>query len=351
MTNALQKCDIDPTPGDVWLLASAMQKAIRRGECDRATQAGYSLWLKDRRRFWHRLLIISMEDCGVGDVDVLVQVLTGIASTSWRRQLGDAAAGMHLIRLLCCATKSRLCDSVFIQASMSPAYRAAREQYAQADDASLVSVIVDMNAPYVHRAIAIWLLAGTKRYPSDQMPPRVGDLDTALAALRLLSVPSALMTACANVARRLPYPLPLHMPLIWQEVQHHSTHVQHHVIPAAAEVDGLPVYAADGFTRVGKACFRELQKAVPMLQPFTAQQLGLGAFYVDGGLVDCELTAPGLAAIQQAGEMADITSSGLSPSAYAELRQILRENMELLTHIRQTRLKQHLRLLRSEGQL
>lgn len=342
---------IDPMPGDIWLLASAMQKTIRRGEYEKALRAGYALWLKDRRRFWCRLLIISMEDVGVGDTDVLVQVLTGIASTSWRRQMGDAAAGMCLIRLLCGAAKSRLCDSIYIQASVSSSYRAVREQYAKTDDASLMSVIVDTNAPLVQRAMAIWLLAGTKKYPSDHMPPRVGNIHTAIAALKALSIPAALASACESVITRLPYPLPLHVPLILEEVQQHTVTVQHHNIPTASDVEGLPVYCADGFTRVGKACFRELQRVVPALQTFATKQIALGVFYLDGGLVDRELTAPGLSILQDAGEWADIESTGLSESAYAELRHILREHMRLLTHIRQKRLKEHLRMLRAGGGL
>lgn len=335
-------------PGDRWVLASAMQKAIRRGELERATNAGHALWLVDRRYFWQRLLVTTMEDVSVGDTDALVTALKGIASLQWRKELGDAEAGLHLIRLLCCATKSRLIDSIYIQSSVSLAYQEARIVMAADDTSALKCKSSDEAVSIVERAIAIWLLAGTKRYPSDHMPHRTGDLEEAITVLRSLPIPASLADACIGVTRRLSYPLPLHIPLVWQEVQRHVTTVRHHVIPRAPDVDGLPVYAADGFTRVGRACFRELQKVTPDLQPFTAQQMALGVFYIDGELVASELTSPALAAIQNAGERADIESTGLSLSAYAELRHILHEQFGRLTDIRLKRLKQH---LRSEGKL
>lgn len=148
----------------------------------------------------------------------------------------------------------------------------------------------------------------------------------------------------------MPWPLSLHLPLIHQEAQRHQTSILYHIIPASPYIEGIPVCAADMFTRVGKASFRELQRAVPALQPFTAQQLGLGIFYLDGGLVDKELTAPGLNAIQRAGEMADLESAGLVPAGYADLRHSLRDSMELLNDIRQTHLRRHLAELPAGGQ-
>lgn len=64
---------IEPMQGDQWLLASAMQKAIRRGEVNTAMRAGYTLWNIDRQRFWRRLHIVALEDTGVADTESLIQ--------------------------------------------------------------------------------------------------------------------------------------------------------------------------------------------------------------------------------------------------------------------------------------
>ncbi len=75
--HGLRICDlpaIEPMQGDQWLLASAMQKAIRRGEVDTALRAGYALWNIDRQRFWRRLHIVALEDTGVADIESLIQI-------------------------------------------------------------------------------------------------------------------------------------------------------------------------------------------------------------------------------------------------------------------------------------
>ena len=347
LEGAIRQEWVEPMIGDRWLLASALQKSIRRGESERALQAGLGLWLHDRRRFWDRLLVVALEDIGCGDPNVLVQVLAGISSTDLRRQKGDIYVGLHLTRLLCGTVKSRLVDAVFIQAEKSNRFHAVRQEFASASDQLLARCVRDKEIPLIERAIAVWLLAGTKRFRSEIMPPRVGDIGKAIAAVRATATPNMLTEACIGVTSRLPWPLALHITLIWQEVQRHKTTVQQYPIPVSPDVGGLPVCAADIFTRVGKASFRELQRAVPALKPFTAQQLGLGVFYLDGGLVDKELTAPGLDAIQNAGEIADLESAGLPPAAYGDLRHALRDSMELLNDIRQAHLRRHLTGLKS----
>src|SRR5688572_29458860 len=96
----------EPMPGDRWLVASAMQKAIRRGETETALRAAASLWYAERQNFWRRLHVTACEDIGVGDVDAVSKVLVATASPSFRRQLGDLRVGLHLVRLLCEAVKS-----------------------------------------------------------------------------------------------------------------------------------------------------------------------------------------------------------------------------------------------------
>lgn len=350
LEGAIREEQVDPMVGDRWLLASALQKSIRRGDTERAARAALGLWQHDRRRFWDRLLVIATEDVGCGDPDVLVRVLVGIASTELRRRKGDIQVGLHLTRLLCGAVKSRLVDAVFIQAEKGDRFHRVRQEFASASNQLLARCVRDEEIPLIERAIAVWLLAGTKRFRSEIMPPRAGDVGKAIAAVRATAAPKMLTQACIDVNSRLQWPLALHIPLIWQEVQRHTTTVHRHTIPASQDIEGMPVCAADMFTRVGKASFRELQRAVPALQPFTAQQLGLGIFYLDGGLVDKELTAPGLNAIQRAGEMADLESAGLTPAGYADLRHTLRDSMELLNDIRQTHLRRHLAGLPAGGQ-
>ena len=60
--------DIIPTATDRWLLASNLQKAIRRGLTDVAMGTANKLLIVDARYFWRRLLVIAYEDIGYGDI-------------------------------------------------------------------------------------------------------------------------------------------------------------------------------------------------------------------------------------------------------------------------------------------
>ena len=334
----------DPTqmPGDVWLLTSAMQKAIRRGEHEPAAMATSSLWNLDRDRFWRRLLVIALEDVGAASPEILTKVLTAVASTRWRNRVGDLQIGLHLVRLLCDTVKTRLADSVFIQAEKAVLYADTREQFAGASNQTLSRCVRDKEIPLMERAIAVWLLAGTKRFPSDYLPRREGDIVKAVAAIRATTTPSELIEACVGVTTRLQWPLALQLPLIWEEMQRYSVSLRLHTIPKMPDVNGLPLYACDGFTRVGKACFRDLKKSLSSLSPFTTAQIALAVFYTESNVVNKRITSPELDAIQWLGEKADIESTCLSIAAYAELREIVLGNMEQLNAIRRDHLKRYL---------
>lgn len=326
--------------GDKWLLASAIQKSVRRGETERAERAAAALHTQDRRKLWQRLLVIALEDIGIGDPAVLVQVLRGVADTGWRRK-DDRQAALHLTRLLCGAVKSRLSDSVLMQAERSPEYVLLRDQLGIADTAQLQTAMADLSQPLPVRALAIWLLAGTRQYPSDNLPQRVGSVTSAADFIRAHTHHHELAQACIGVIKRLPWPMALHIPLIWQELHGIPVTVCQYQLPQVPAVNGLPLYAADQFTRVGKSCYRTLQKAVSELSGFTAQQIGLSTFYIEGGLVDRELRSPVHDLLQQQGEATDIHGTGLTQPAYADLRHILTEAMPLLADIRESRLKRY----------
>jgi len=64
-----------PLPVDRWVASSALQKAVRRGEALIALRAGLSYLSLDRAGFWRRLPVIAAEDIGIGDWEVVTQVI------------------------------------------------------------------------------------------------------------------------------------------------------------------------------------------------------------------------------------------------------------------------------------
>ena len=61
--------------GEYYLLASLLQKAIRRGEFLTARRAAHHLFQTTPDRLWHRLMVIALEDVGIGDPEVAIQMV------------------------------------------------------------------------------------------------------------------------------------------------------------------------------------------------------------------------------------------------------------------------------------
>jgi len=332
-----------PMSGDRWLVSSALQKSIRRGHVEPALRAATSLWHLDRQNFWKRLHIVAMEDCSA-DADVVVSVLTATVSSAWRKKRGELQVALYLTRLLCTSVKSRAADELYMQLERSSAHKDLRERYAAADDALLVDRVIDEDGLLTERAMALFYLAGTKKFPSDAMPHRKGDPESAKKVLRELNAPGDMVESCIAVMARTYYPLSIFTPLVWQAVQRQGdgVHIAHDAIAPCPDVEGIPLVACDVYTRIGQSCFRELQKAVPALKQYSVRQIGVAVFNAEGGLLDRYITSPFLQALRQAGEYAYAESTGLSPSAYAELRECLAANTDMLTSIRQEALRQYL---------
>jgi hypothetical protein len=329
--------DVQPMGGDVWLLVSALQKSIRRGDIDVALGAAQTLLQIDKRRFWQRLHIIALEDVGVGGINAVLQVLMATAKPDMRRKLCEVQTGLYLTDLLCHATKSRLADAVCIISQHATSRIGFREECGGYSNKELTDIATNEHADIIPRAIAAWYLAGTKRYPSDQLVSREGDLVAGEAMLRSIGVPVSLLEGCIGVLKRTPYPLALHMPFICLEAQKHASQftVHEHHLPKAPNVNGLPLYAADGFTRIGRRCFAALKNQVHALKHYSIAQIALAVFYEEGGLVNKQLCAPSLDLLQREGEYVDVQSAGLGASAYDALREIINEQMRLLQAIRE----------------
>ncbi len=334
---------ITPLPVDRWIASSCMQKSIRRGNVKTAQRAALAYWMQDKRSFWNRLGIVCMEDCGVASPDLIVQTLTISNAPAWRAKHNDWKVAAYLVRRMCETVKIRLCDEMYSIAGSAPEYQAYRQVMGKASNETLADNVLHDGTSLPEKAISLWLLAGSKRYPADNMPERNASLYAAVDALRSLHAPHDLTEACIASLRRSQYPLALFTPLLWTELQRHSlTEVQDQFQPSPVEQD-IPLIALDGFTRIGKHSFAQLQKTIPGLKPFTTRQTALSAFFSEGYCVNQRLTSTSLEAYRTAGEIIDIEAAGLCVPSYMELRECLTSNLHVLEDIRRKRLRAYLK--------
>ncbi len=335
---------IQPTQlsGDKWILASGYQKSLRRGETETALRCAAALWHQDRLSFWRRHHTAVLEDIGIAAPDVLVKVLTATTSTYWRQRVGDLRVALHLTRLICEATKTRIADELLLICERSSNHTSLREHFSHASNEQLTDYIIGSNYSLIEKGLAIWFFGGTNNFKTELMPQRKGSIHKLSEVLRTLSTPTDLVEACIGVIGRTQWPLAALTPIIWQEVQKHDISIKHNIIPVPKDFEGIPYYSADTFTRVGQTCLRQLQKSVSELQCFTVKQLGVALFAIEGGLLDKYLSSPFLDDFASAGEIAYAEGEGLPIERYLIMRDCLKDNMELLQIIRSKQLFRYL---------
>jgi hypothetical protein len=161
---------------DRWIALSSLQKSIRRGAVEPATTAAAALW-SEPSRLLDRLLVIGLEDIGVGDPEVLREVIELTTDRTWRRKLPDKgrAVTLGLVERMCAATKLRFSDEILAIAQLELALGPARTELAMASTEQLAGWCATSDDIGL-RALASWFLAGTARYPMDGVPRRQGDL-------------------------------------------------------------------------------------------------------------------------------------------------------------------------------
>lgn len=96
---------------------SALQKEIRRGHVENAALLAYEMLTTSEAleaKLWQRLLVISVEDIGYGQLDapVLIHALFQLHHHFPRPQGDRYLFALHAVRYLCSCTKDRSSDEL-----------------------------------------------------------------------------------------------------------------------------------------------------------------------------------------------------------------------------------------------
>jgi replication-associated recombination protein RarA len=100
---------------------SALQKEIRRGRTENAVLLAYEMATTSSELeayLWKRLLVISVEDVGWGDLQapILIEALHRMLQTFDRRDGESLLFAVHAVRYLCACQKDRSSDEMIIWA-------------------------------------------------------------------------------------------------------------------------------------------------------------------------------------------------------------------------------------------
>ena len=262
--------DVADTPAadfafvDIHVASSCLQKALRRGELGFAHSAARLLLRDDPERLWRRLCVCAFEDFGLGDLSVTARVVAVAGNRGFRLVQGEERVLGHLIQLLCSIPKDRRLDDL---------YGLGATVLADSGRLKLIEGASPDLAPLVHQASR--LIASCER-PVPRRSFRAVSSEASVRALARMAadglVDAGLFELCAKGVRLSRCLLPLLAPpaIAATEAMGGLGPAIQVPLPAVPLIGGVPAYALDGFTRVGRTVLARLFVQEQRLQDLLA---------------------------------------------------------------------------------
>lgn len=337
----------EPQTTDRWVLASNLQKSIRRGLVPVAVGTASALLAVDPRYFWRRLLVIAYEDVGYGDISRCHDLLKTFRRAALHRDLGPQRVAQFFTHELAAARKSRaLCDALAMLE-----FSIRREQYEHQCFAltadQLLANACDVLLPVINRMAALRHICGygvfaNGRYQTLNPPDR--ELMTRVCAAQGLSeIETTLFRSGQNIAESLNTAIPIIGPMTRTGQQTVQT-VKHEF----QGKHGLLYAALDRHTRVGKRCFARLAKEAAAVREFFTQHpaldpvavIGVGMFIVEGAALDRRMVFDGSEQLCKDFNHNFLEHAGVHKDEQPVLLELVRSTQEQLNYIRAHELEQ-----------
>ena len=336
------KLGIEPLVADQWVVISLLQKSIRRGEVATAQRAAVTLFAQKGSAIWRRFMVIAFEDVGAASPDAVALTVAASTDPSWRKiSGGDPHIAVQLARVLAEAPKSRSAEHLTTSAQHHPSLAMARMLRGAGSLKDQLAAVMHQNASLTERALAAWCASGIDWVAEKRANP---DLPALLDKFRNLGVPDELVTATGIAARKTREPITLMVPLVWLAATRHGhPTITESKVPVAKIVDGVPMYALDKHTRLGREAIRrfasendEVRETLVRFVPAARRNDAayMASFYADAAPLATKLVWNGADDLEQFGTETDLLLSGVPPEGFAPLQVALRNNLGHLNEVR-----------------
>lgn len=329
-----------PTSVDKWILASNLQKAIRRGLTKTAVGTATKLLAVDPCYFWRRLLVIAYEDIGVADILLCHDLLKTFRREALHRQLGAQRVAAYFAEEMSRACKSRaLCDSIAMLEFNVRLGEIEKPCFYQTDG-QLVESVYRTTEPLMLRVAALRHICGYRdnAYGSYRAitKPRPELMREVCHVLSLTDMETTLFMSGQSTSESLNIPLPVVVQLVRGD---------RYVAYSDQEFDGMNglLFASfDRHTRTGKKCFTQFAQDVKPLSDFFKQRpelspvgaIGVIVFIVEGSNLDRWVVFSQSDFLRQTFEQNFLEHAGVTGDSASELLHIVQDNMAELNRIR-----------------
>lgn len=306
---------------DRWILLSGLQKAIRRNDIEYAQRFGLSLYRIDKRAFWRRLPIIAMEDIGLGDADLMLEVCKITWGSEYRKLRSDESFALDLIDKITNAPKNHAIDHLIKIASVMPTAIDHKRDYQEQ--------ALDMALDIYTRAQALLKYSRATRVVSpDLYQPTIE------AVHRAVCLPNAVYEVSQMALLKMDNDMPLLFPLL-DGVAREQVWQLRHVKTTSEMVGDIPAYAFDPLhTRLGKAAIRRWKHEIPELQRFTERQIAKAVFNTESIALGIERYCDLTDQIKADGITASLIEGNLIRSRHKELFDVVNHTFPALNESR-----------------
>ena len=332
---------------DPWVASSLLQKAIRRSDMGHAVHAALRLHRLRGNGIWRRLMIIAVEDVGIGDLDLVAEVaLLGTDANARREKGTDPELIVDLVQRLAVAPKDRSTDYLICTAIRHPAFEVDRDCIALLPDEARVAVAIDPNQPVIRRAIATWYASGINGGGPQIVGP--GDLPLLLRKFRGSGVPAPIVMGIELAARKTKEPIAI-MLLLLAALQLNTDQPNSddwREMPVTGFVDGIPLYAFDKHTALGKRAIAQFATQNATVETVVSEYVAdfrargvveMACFYADAVPVLRRVAWSLSEELEALGVEVDMMKVGCPKEGVTPILSTVRDNLD------------HLNLIRSRG--
>lgn len=319
---------------DKWMLASLLQKAIRRDQPEVALGAAIRLLETDAAKLWRRLATIALEDIGAGDLDVMLALLGVSMVAPLRRALGGSRGCVEvMVPLACRAVKDRLADHL----GSLVRHRCPSDAGDRFDISSLPTC--GHWRDRLHGAAGL-----VHAWKQGSLP-----VEGVLEYFRVREVPEGLLEACGLYAKRVRdelFILGLAAYVIWRDAGPEPVALSRIGLEGHS-VQGVPDYAFDPLhTRLGRRALEVWLRSYLPHPPFGVSQVGAALWNAESALCSQTLFWDVGAEIQACAYQADLEAHGLAKERHLELLDWIKRERPLLLSARQMVWESHVRCSR-----
>lgn len=329
-------------PDSRWMFASALQKAVRRGQTAEAYKAALCLNRLNPEQLWFRCRTIAGEDVGIADFQVVFETLYMAGKKQWRRDRGGEEHVLaYIIEKLCKAPKTRCADDLLWICDASEDFADPREQFSGMTADELEGVIFNEISSLYEKIIAAWYLNGTAHHRPAGMVLKKGNPKHLLDIFRHVGMPCyAYNTIRLALTRTSGYGVS--MAFAYEVLSASKTYDLVAECPEPSQKIGhWNAEAWDRHCRPGRAALRKFLELCPEVSDFIRKHrpgenpvnvLGMTTFAIEGQLLDKRLLFDGSEQIRRM--VLEAWLPKMAQEARSDLLAMVRQRMDRLNEAR-----------------